>query len=168
MSPVEELEKRLDWLVSRGIRGILIAPFAIGPDLVRLIRDQRAQLLAGLEDRNRPRGHFDRLAGARIPRHTRFPSPDLEGAESTHLDVVLLFERALDRVEERVDNAGTVFLGNHGPRCAGDRGGHLFDEIGLGHASPRRVMSAEANGRYYELTRCLSRAWVREAINSEK
>lgn len=38
LCPVEELEKRLDWLAARGIRGILIAPFAIGPDLVRLVR----------------------------------------------------------------------------------------------------------------------------------
>jgi ribulose-bisphosphate carboxylase large chain len=38
MCPVDELERRLEWLTTRGIRGILIAPFVIGPDLVRLIR----------------------------------------------------------------------------------------------------------------------------------
>src|SRR5712691_8499473 len=53
-----------------------------GAHLLARLRDHRAQLLAGLEDRHGARGDFDRISGARIARHPGFPLADLEGPES--------------------------------------------------------------------------------------
>src|SRR4030095_789602 len=78
-----------------------------------LIRNQRPQLFAGLEDGNRTRSDFDRIAGAGIARHAGLPPADLEGAESAHLDVVLPLERVLDGLEESIDDSGAVLLGDH-------------------------------------------------------
>src|SRR5215213_7499052 len=68
----------------------------------RLICYQSPQLLTGLEYRHGPSGHFHRIAGARVPRHSSFSAPNLEGTETPDLDVVLLFERFLDRFQEGV------------------------------------------------------------------
>src|ERR1041384_6916849 len=81
-----------------------------GKALVRLVRDQRAQLLAGLEHRHRPRGHLDRLSGARVPGHPGLAAPDLEGAEPADLYVVLLLEGVLDGIEKRVHHPRTSML----------------------------------------------------------
>src|SRR6185503_5354742 len=118
-------------------------------DLLRLglalVGHERPQLLAGLEDWYRARGHFHRIAGARVPRHAGLAAANLEGAEAPNLDVVLILERVLDRLEERVNYPGAVLLGDHRSRGLGDRGGYLFDEIGLGHASPRRFAGSGAS-----------------------
>src|SRR5687768_17731377 len=63
----------------------------------------------------------------RPPRSTLFPY------------TTLFRSGVLDGVEERIHNTRTVFLGDHRPRGARDRGGHGFHEIGFGHASPKRV-----------------------------
>jgi hypothetical protein len=82
---------------------------------VRLVGHERPQLLAGLEDRDGTCGNFDRLTGAWIARHPGLPPSDLEGAETPHFDIVLLFEGTLDRVEEGIDDPSTVFLEMSGP-----------------------------------------------------
>ena len=102
----------------------------------RFVRDECTQLLAGLEDRHRPGGHFHRIAGSGIPGHAGLPPSDLEGPEAAHLDVVLVLKGFLDRVEKGVHDAGAVLLRDHGPRGPGNGLRHPFDEIGLGHLSP--------------------------------
>ena len=87
--------------------------------------------------------HLDRISGARVPRHAGLAAPDLERAEPADLYVLLVLERVLDRIEECVDDPGAVLLGDHRPAGLGDRVGHLFDEIGLGHASPVRVLGVK-------------------------
>ena len=80
-----------------------------------LVRHQSPQLLAGLEHRHRTRGHFNRIAGAWIPRHASLPAADLEGAEAAYLYVVLILKCFLDRVQERVDHSRAIFLEIMGP-----------------------------------------------------
>src|SRR5690242_21792129 len=109
-----------------------------------LVRNQRPQLLAGLEHRDRTRGHFDRIAGARVASHAGLAAADLEGPETADLDVVLLLEGVLDRLEERVHIPRAIFLGDHRTSALGIRGGYLFDEIVRGHRSPRRVAGGGA------------------------
>src|SRR4051794_28856906 len=110
-----------------------------------LVRDECPQLLAGLEHWNGASSHLDRIPGAGVPRHTRLAATDLEGPEPADLDVVLVLERVLHRLEESVHDPGAVLLGDHWTRGLGNRGGHLFDEIGLGHASPRRFAGSGAS-----------------------
>jgi hypothetical protein len=78
----------------------------------------------------------DRLAGAGVARHARLAAPDLEGPEAPDLDVVLVLQRLLDRVEEGIHHAGAVLLGNERARGPGHRSRDLLDEISLGHAPP--------------------------------
>ena len=70
--------------------------------------------------------HFNRIAGAWIPRHASLPAADLECAEAAYLYVVLILKCFLDRVQERVDHSRAIFLGNHGARRSRDGGGDLF------------------------------------------
>src|SRR4051794_23455967 len=58
-----------------------------------LVRDERPQLLAGLEDGHRTCRDFDRIARAGVPSHAGLSTADLERPESANLDVVLLLER---------------------------------------------------------------------------
>src|SRR6185437_5065793 len=51
--------------------------------------DHGPKLLGRLEHRNRPGGDFNWRARPRIPRHSRLAMADFEGAEPTHLDVLL-------------------------------------------------------------------------------
>ena len=58
---------------------------------------------------------------------------NLERAEATDLDVLLLLQRFLDRLEECVDDASAVLLGDHRPGSAGNLGGDSLDQVGFGH-----------------------------------
>src|SRR6266542_3158328 len=125
---------------SRGfVRSIHLVAIVAGDARIRLVGDQRPQLLAGLEHRHRARRDLHRLARAGVARHPGLAPADLEGAEPTHFDVVLLLQGVLDRIQEGVDDARAVFLGDQRPRSAGHRGGYLLYEVGLGHAPPNRV-----------------------------
>jgi len=68
---------------------------------------------------------------------------------------VLLSQRVLDRVEEAIYNAGTVFLADHRTGRPRDLCGHLLDQVGLGHRALRVHLSARderTEGRIWELT----------------
>src|SRR6266545_4932784 len=67
-------------------RSVAVFGIVAGEALVRLVRDQRAQLLAGLEDRHGTRGHLDRLSSAGVPGHPGLAAPDLEGPEPADFD----------------------------------------------------------------------------------
>src|ERR1044072_3038408 len=124
----------------RGIgRSVHLIPIVAGDARIRFVRDQRPQLLAGLEHRHRPRRDLHRLAGARVARHPGLAPADLEGAEASHLDVVLLLQGVLARIKKGIDEARAVFLGDERPLSAGHRGGYLLYEVDLGHASPNRL-----------------------------
>jgi hypothetical protein len=69
---------------------------------------------------------------------------NLERAEASDLDVLLFLKRFLDRIEERVDDAGAVLLGDHRPGRAGYLGGHALDQIGFRHG---RASKRAAGGR---------------------
>ena len=69
----------------------------------------------------------------RIARHARLPVADLEGAETTDFDVLLLLERLLDGVEERINHTRAVLLGDHRTSGAGNLGGYTLDQIGFRH-----------------------------------
>src|SRR4029079_3856431 len=97
------------------------------------VRDHRAQLLRRLEHRHRARRDLDGRSSAWVPRHARLPVADLERTETAHLDVLLFLERFLDRIEERVDDAGAILLGDHRPGRAGNLGGYTLDQIGFRH-----------------------------------
>src|SRR3982751_1260649 len=90
---------------------------------------------------------------------------NLERAEASDLDVLLFLERFLDRIEERVDDAGAVLLGDHRPGRAGYLGGHALDQIGYRHGRPSEGrLGAE---QLIELTRVnsyVSRAWRASAL----
>src|SRR5215207_706935 len=97
------------------------------------VRHHRAELLRRLEHRHWARRDLDWRSSAGIARHPRLPMADLERAEAAHLDVLLFLERFLDRVEEGIDDAGTILLRDHGPGRAGYLGGHTLDQIGFRH-----------------------------------
>src|SRR5437773_12511875 len=78
--------------------------------LAARVRDHSSQLLAGLEDRHRTRGDFYRIAGPRVARHARLALPDLERPKPANLNVMLFGEGGFHGVEERIDDAGAVFL----------------------------------------------------------
>src|SRR6185312_8993985 len=97
------------------------------------IRDERPELLGGLEHRNRARSHLDRGPCARVPGHPCLALPDLEGAEAAHLDVLLLAQRVLYRVEEGVDDASAVFLRDRGAGGLCNLRSYQLDEVRLCH-----------------------------------
>src|SRR4029077_6905018 len=99
---------------------------------VNPVCDHGPQLLAGLEHRYGTRGHFDRVPRAGVARHTGFTAADLEGSETADLDVLLVGEGVLHRVEEAIYNAGTVFLADHRPGRPRDMRGYPFHKVGLG------------------------------------
>jgi len=97
--------------ISRGSRLVIVVVVVIE---VRNVDsgDHGAQLLGWLEHRHWARRHFDRRAGARVPRHASLALPDLEGAKAADFNVLLFLQGVLDRVEKRVDDPGTVLLGD--------------------------------------------------------
>src|SRR5829696_979902 len=117
-------EKRLRF---RHLLGVVLELFD------RDVRHHRAELLRGLEDRHRTRRHLYWRSSARIARHPCLAVANLERAEAAHLDVLLFLERFLDRVEEGIDDSGTILLRDHGPGRAGYLGGHTLDQIGFRH-----------------------------------
>src|SRR5438093_3719389 len=84
--------------------------------------DHRAELLRRLEHWNGTSGDFDGRTRAGIARHARLAVTDLERAETAHFDVLLPLQSFLDRLEEGVDHAGAVFLGDHWPSGARNLG----------------------------------------------
>src|SRR5258705_104070 len=62
----------------------------LGADAFARVRDHRAQLLAGLEDRDWASSNFNRIAGAGIPRHAGLTLANLERAKPAYLDIMLL------------------------------------------------------------------------------
>src|SRR6478609_8482017 len=132
----ESREKRL------GLRQLLRIVLEF---LDRDVRDHRAKLLRGLEHRHGTRRHLDGRSGAWVPRHARLAMADLERAESTNLDVLLLLKRFLDRVEERVDDTGAILLGDHRPGRAGNLGGYTLDQIGFRHGRASKGRQGRLN-----------------------
>src|SRR2546422_4464344 len=99
----------------------------------------------------------------RPPRSTLFPYttlfrsrlalPDLERPKPAYLNVMLLGQRRFHGVQERVDDAGAVLLGNEGTGSSCDLCGDLFDQIGLRHPSPLKgPRVAQSRGPTYGLT----------------
>src|SRR5712692_5994002 len=133
---------------------------ASGAHLLARLGHHGTQLLAGLEDRHWTGGHFDRVSGARVAGHTRLPLPDLERAKPTYLNVMLLGQCRLHGVQERVNDAGAVLLGDEGTGGSCDLCGDLLDQIGLRHPSPLKgPRVVQSRGPTYGLTYCVSRAW---------
>src|ERR1700674_1071798 len=62
----------------------------LGADAFARVRYHRAQLLAGLEDRDRAGSHLHRIAGARVARHAGLTLTDLERSKPAYLDIMLL------------------------------------------------------------------------------
>src|SRR5262245_44431638 len=98
------------------------------------LRNHVFQFLRPLEHRNLPGTYRDGLAGARVAGDARLAILYPKGAEPADLDVVTVGERARDRVQERVDGLGHVFLGE--ARALRDlihdiRFGHLHLLLGL-------------------------------------
>src|SRR2546423_12954163 len=92
-----------------------------------------AELLGGLEDRNRTGRDLDGRARPRISCHARLAMTDLEGAEAANFDVLLILQRFLDRLEECVDDPGAILLGNHRTRGPGDLLSDSLDQVCFGH-----------------------------------
>ena len=68
----------------------------------------------------------------------------------------------LDRLEERVDDARTVFLGNHRPRSAGDLSRDFLDQVGFGHAKClvfRRPGNGGTRTELSDVNSYVSRVW---------
>jgi len=95
--------------------------------------DQAPELFGRFENGHRTRRNFHGIAGARITRHPGLTASDLERAESPDLDVALIGQSLLDRVEERVHDPCTVLLRYHRPGCSRYRRRDLLDQIRLGH-----------------------------------
>src|SRR3989442_15958007 len=87
------------------------ATCASGTHLLARLGHHGTQLLAGLEDRHRTRGNFDRVSGARVAGHSRLALADLERPKPAYLNVMLLGQRRFHVVQERVNAAGEVLLG---------------------------------------------------------
>src|SRR5688572_24789980 len=99
--------------------------------------DKRSQLLGWLEHRNWSGGNLNRRARAWIARHACLSIADLEGAESSDLDVLLGLKRFLDRLEKSIHDASAVLLGYHRPGGARNLGRDTLDEVGFGHEKLR-------------------------------
>src|SRR5688500_5526237 len=96
-------------------------------------RDHRTQLFGGLEDRNGTSRNLDRRTSTRVTSHASLPVPDLERAETTHLDVLLLLQRLLNGVKERIDHACAVLFRDHRTCGAGDLSRDALNQVGFGH-----------------------------------
>src|SRR5687768_8040779 len=91
--------------------------------------NHRTQLLGGLEDRNGTSRDLDRRTSARVTRHARLAVPDLERAETAHLNVLLLLQRLLNSVQERIDHTRAVLFGYHRTSGAGDLSRDALNQV---------------------------------------
>jgi len=106
--------------------------------------DDVLQLLAGLEERDLLRRHFDAVAGLGIAADASFALTRAEAAESAYLDFVAGAQRTNNTVENGFDDDLRVFAGHF---C---QSRYFFDQVGFRHER-LPVLDAQYNLKFYKL-----------------